>query len=147
MAVLIDTNVLVYRFDERFAAKQRIAEELVRQAMGDTSMCIAHQALIEFVAATTNARRRGFFLLDPASAHREVEELLAGATILFPDEPLLRTAMRGMATYQLEWYDAHMWAFAERYGIEQLLSEDFEHGRRYGMVQVVNPFVLLNERT
>lgn len=55
--------------------------------------------------------------------------------------------MRGMATYQLEWYDAHMWAFAERYGIEQLLSEDFEHGRRYGMVQVVNPFVLLNERT
>ena len=30
---------------------------------------------------------------------------------------------------------------AEHYGLSELLSEDFEHGRRYGTVRVVNPFI------
>jgi hypothetical protein len=32
------------------------------------------------------------------------------------------------------------WAVAEHYGLEELLSEDFEHDRMYGTVRVVNPF-------
>jgi predicted nucleic acid-binding protein len=27
------------------------------------------------------------------------------------------------------------------YGLSEILSEDFTHGRRYGSVQIVNPFV------
>lgn len=38
------------------------------------------------------------------------------------------------------WYDAHMWAYAERYGIAELLSEDFQDGRLYGTVRVRDPF-------
>ena len=77
---LVDTNVLVYRFDPRFPRKQTIADEL------------------------------------------------------------LRLALRGVATYQLSCFDAHMWAYAERFGLDELVSEDFQHGRMYGTVQVTNPF-------
>jgi hypothetical protein len=42
-------------------------------------------------------------------------------------------------------YDAHMWAYAEHYGLSELYSEDFEHNRLYGSVRAVNPFVAREE--
>jgi predicted nucleic acid-binding protein len=45
-----------------------------------------------------------------------------------------------MAAYQLSWFDAHFWAYAEHFGLEEILSEDFQHGRLYGTVRVTNPF-------
>lgn len=33
-----------------------------------------------------------------------------------------------------------MWAYAEHYGLETLRSEDFQEGRHYGRVRLVNPF-------
>ena len=60
---------------------------------------------------------------------------------LYPNEALVRTALRGAAAYQLSWFDAHLWAYAEHYGLDELWSEDFQHDRLYGTVRVVNPFV------
>ena len=53
----------------------------------------------------------------------------------------VRTAVRGEAAYGLSWFDAHLWAYAEIYGLAEILSEDFQHGRMYGTVRVRNPFV------
>lgn len=78
--------------------------------------------------------------MSKADAFREAEELLSQFIVLYPNEALIRTALRGAAAYQLSWYDAHMWAYAEHYGLSELLSEDFEHGRLYGTVRAVNPF-------
>jgi predicted nucleic acid-binding protein len=54
---------------------------------------------------------------------------------------MFRTALRGAAAYRLSWFDAHIWAYAEHYGLDELISEDFEHGRIYGSVRIRNPFV------
>ena len=51
MAVLVDTIVLVYRFDSRFRSKQRIASELLRRGIAEDSIRIPHQAVVEFVSA------------------------------------------------------------------------------------------------
>lgn len=74
-------------------------------------------------------------------ARREAEELLGQFEILYPNEMVFRTALRGQAAYGLSWFDAHLWAYADHYGLEEILSEDFEHGRRYGTVRVSNPFL------
>ncbi len=58
----------------------------------------------------------------------------------YPDETLLRTALRGAAAYRLPWFDAHLWAYAEHFGIRELMSEDFQHDRHYGTVRIRNPF-------
>jgi len=106
---------------------------------------IPHQAIVEFVAATTRPRARGHSprlpLLTPEAATREAEELLATFEVLYPNEALVRTALRGAAAYRLAWYDAHLWAYAEFYGLSELFSEDFEHNRLYGSVRAVNPFL------
>lgn len=141
MAALVDTNVLVYRYDPRFPAKQRIATRVLRQGIRADSVRLPHQAVVEFVAAVSRPLGDGAPLLAAGDARREAEELLAEFTVLYPTEALLRLALRGAAAYQLAWFDAHLWAYAEHYGVEEILSEDFEHGRRYGSVRVRNPFL------
>ncbi len=143
MDALIDTNVLVYRYDPRFPEKQRTAIDLLRQNSELRTACLPHQAIIEFVAATTRLRKTfgDRPLLTRPEAYREAEELLSQFTVLYPTEEVLLTAFRGAATYQMSWFDAHLWAYAEVYGVPEILSEDFQHGRLYGTVRVRNPFI------
>jgi predicted nucleic acid-binding protein len=140
VAALVDTNVLVYRFDPRFPEKQRIATDLLRRGIAEDSIRVPHQAILEFVAAVTRPVAGGRPLLLPEEARREAEELLSQVEVLYPTEATVRTALRGAAAYQLSWFDAHLWAYAEQFGLAELLSEDFEHDRMYGTVIAVNPF-------
>ena len=140
MAALVDTNVLVYRFDGRFAEKQKIATEILRRGIVEDSVRLPHQAILEFVAAVTRPIR-GYTILKQADALREAEEFLKQFTVLYPNEAILRDAVRGCAAYRLNWFDAHLWSYAEHYGLSDILSEDFQHDRLYGAVRVVNPFI------
>jgi predicted nucleic acid-binding protein len=143
---LVDTNVLVYRHDPRYPVKQRKAVELLRRGLDEGSLRIAHQVVIEFVAAVSRPIPGAGPLLAPADARREAEELLAEFPVLYPNEQVIRMALRGAAAYDLSWFDAHLWAYAEYYGLEELLSEDFQHERLYGTVRAVNPFLVAKER-
>ncbi|MFN2421000.1 MAG: PIN domain-containing protein [Gemmatimonadota bacterium] len=140
MASLVDTNVLVYRHDPRYPEKQSIAERILKEGIASDSVRIAHQAIVEFVAATTKPAQDGRSILEPPDARREAEELLAQFTLLYPNDDVLRTALRGAPAYGLPWFDAHMWAYAEVYGLEELISEDFQSDRLYGKVRILNPF-------
>lgn len=140
VAALVDTNVLVYRFDSRFPEKREIATDLLRRGIAEESVRLPHQAIVEFIAATTR-KIRGHRILVQTDALREAEEFLKQFTVLYPNEAILREAMRACAAYQLEWFDAHLWAYAEHYGLSEILSEDFQHDRLYGTVRAVNPFI------
>ncbi|MDP2321984.1 MAG: PIN domain-containing protein [Acidobacteriota bacterium] len=141
MAALIDTNVLVYRFDPRYPAKQAKATALLRAGIADDSIRVPHQALLEFVAATTKPLAKGgASILSPSDARLEMEDMLRQFEVVFPDEEVLRMAIRGAATYGLSWFDAHLWAYAERFGLDTIFSEDFAHDHRYGRVRTIDPF-------
>ena len=143
MPSLVDTNILLYRVDPRDPAKQRIAARLLEAGIRDESLVLAHQTLIEFVAAATRPQKalRGAPLLAPADALAEVEGLLAQFPVLYPTREQLMTAMRGSALYGLAWFDAQIWACAEVNGLTELISEDFQHGRHYGGVRARDPFL------
>lgn len=139
--MLIDTNILVYRYDNRFPDKQQIAEHVIRSGIASGHLRIAHQSIVEFIASTTRGAP-GNRILEFSDARREAEELMAQLPIIYPDESVLRMALRGAAAYGLSWFDAHIWAYAEVHGIRELFSEDFQHGRMYGTVTAQNPFLL-----
>lgn len=141
MTALVDTNVLVYRFDARFPAKQRIARQLLRAGIEHQTLRVPHQAIVEFVQAVSRPVGRGQpGLLPQLDALREAEDLLSQFEVLYPTESLVRTAIRGAVTYQLGWFDANIWACAEHYGLEEILSEDFADGQLIGTVRIRNPF-------
>lgn len=143
MANLIDTNVLVYRYDLRYPAKREVAARLLRDFAGTEQLVIPHQALLEFIAVTTRPRRSldGAPLLDRPSAYRATEHMMEQFPVVYPNAAVLVMAMRGAAAYELSWYDAHMWAYGEVNGLDELVTEDFEHGRRYGSVRARDPFL------
>ena len=141
VAELVDTNVLVYRVDPRFPAKQARAEGLLEQLVTTEECRIPHQALVEFYAvATRTLRDLGRPLLELNEAREELEMLLLTCTVLYPVEGVLRLALHCRDAYRLNWFDAHLLAYAEHYGCSILYSEDFQDGRYYGTVRAVNPF-------
>jgi predicted nucleic acid-binding protein len=141
VAALVDTNVLVYVYDPRLPTKQRRAREILLEGLRADAIRLPHQAVVEFVAALTRPSASGPPLMPADEARREAEELLTIFGILYPNDSVVRTALRGAAMYGLSWFDAHMWAYAEVYGLSELISEDFQHDRLYGTVRAVNPFL------
>jgi predicted nucleic acid-binding protein len=141
VAGLADTNVLVYSIDQRFPRKRQIATDLLREGIRSDSIRLPHQAILEFFAAVTRPDRSGVTLLTPDEARREAEELLSQFTVLYPNEAIVRAALRATAAYRLSWSDAHLWAYADHYGLSEILTEDFQHGHRYGTVRTINPFL------
>ena len=85
MAALVDTNVLIYRFDRRFPVKQKAATHILRRGIDEGSLRVPHQAIVEFVAAATR-RIRGHVILEMPEALREAEEMLKQFPILYPNE-------------------------------------------------------------
>jgi predicted nucleic acid-binding protein len=133
--------MLVYRCDPIDPEKSARASDLLREGVAAKELYLPHQALIEFVNAVTKRRAGGRSLLNREETWRQAEDLLNEFPVLYPNEKVFRIAMLGMAAYRFSWYDAHLWAYAEHYGLPELLSEDFEHGRKYGTVRVRNPFL------
>ncbi|MDX1385886.1 MAG: PIN domain-containing protein [Thermoanaerobaculia bacterium] len=144
MASLVDTNVLVYRCDPSAPTKQRLAARLLRDGAESGTLYLAHQGVVEFVSALTRPRAvlGGAPLAETAHAHRLAANLLTEFPVLYPDRAILRTALQGAGAHQLSWFDAHMWAYAEVNGLDEILSEDFQHGRHYGSVRAHDPFLV-----
>lgn len=138
---LVDTNLLVYRFDPRFPDKQARATAALRRGLRDDVLYVPHQAIVEFIAAVTRARKPDGPLLSLPDAAREAEEIMMQFPVLYANAEVVRLALRGAAAYRLPWFDAHLWAYAEHFGLAELWSEDFQHDRFYGTVRVVNPLL------
>lgn len=141
MTSLVDTNVLIYRFDFRFPEKPVVAKEILRAGVENGSLSLPHQVLIEFVAVVSRPMRDGTVLLSPADARLEAEKLLQQFSIVYPNETVFRTALKGRTDHRLSWFDAHLWAYAETFQIPELLSEDLSNGVRIGNTTMRNPFV------
>ena len=102
---------------DRSQKKSAKARKLLRDGVEANELYLPHQALIEFVNAVSKRRTGGRSLLSPEETWRQAEDLLNEFPVLYPDEKVFRIAMLGMAAYRLPWYDAHLWAYAEHYGL------------------------------
>ena len=79
---------------------RRGADEILREGIFSGTERIAHQAIVEFVAATTRGKIEDR-LLEVADARRESEELMAQFPTIYPDDGVLRMTLRGTAAYGL----------------------------------------------
>ena len=134
MTALVDTNILVYSVDPRFPPKRQRAVEILRNGIDEGSLHVPYQALVEFVAAVTRQLQGGGSILTLSEAREHAEGLLAVLPVLYPDETTLRNSLRIYEAYQLL-------GCAEANGLDEILSEDFQHQRTYGTVWTVNPFI------
>lgn len=135
MRRFFDTNVLVYSRDPDDAAKRALARRLIEEAMDSDTFVVSTQVLVELYAVTV--RRK---LLGPSQALDLVR--CWGRHDTVPHTPELVT--RGLELHQahsLSVWDGLIVQAALDARCEVLLSEDLQHGRRFGDLEIVNPFV------
>ena len=133
-AFFVDSNLLLYYVDPVAAEKRVRATEWLEMLWMAGLGRLSWQVLHEFY---WNAVRK--MRLAPAKAREIVEDLSRWRPV---DTSLgvVQRAWEWMDTAQLSYWDALILSTAQRSGALYLLSEDFQDGRRYNDVQVLNPF-------
>lgn len=134
-ADFLDTNVIVYAYDDNSPEKQKVARQLLRSGIAG-KVVISNQVLAEFAATMLHK------VSPPATAQAVMLGLdaLAPIRLILADAELVRRAVEARVSYGLHFYDGMIVAAAERAGCERILSEDFNAGQKYFGVTVANPF-------
>ena len=131
----VDTNVLVYLFDSDAPGKQAIARRILEDRPEDLVLSI--QVLGEFYVSVT---RKLTEPLAPESAGKAVADLCTlSVRPILPS--LVPTAVQRSQASQISYWDALIVESAIEAGAEVLLTEDLQHGQRFGRLRVVNPFL------
>lgn len=133
--VFLDTNVLVYLFDRDAPAKQHIARDLI--AREEAAITLSAQVLEEFYVTVTRKLGRPLPEADAEAAVRD----LALFDIVEIDAALVILAVATARRHRVSLWDALVIEAARVRGCERLLTEDLQHGRRFGAVEVSNPFI------
>jgi predicted nucleic acid-binding protein len=131
-----DTNVLVYTQDTLEPGKQAIARALVDQAIRAGEFTISTQVMQEFYAVA--ARRR---LLAPAQVAALVQAWAENEVVSSTPDLLLR-AFGLQQSSQISVWDALIVQAALDAGCTTLFTEDLQHGRQFGSLALVNPFLV-----
>ena len=128
----LDTNILVYSFDDSEPAKQVIAFELIENALKKPgSAAISSQVVQEFLNLAT---RKFAAKMDADACARYLNLLLLPLCQHYPNALHYQRALALQVRYQIV-------ASALSLDCTELLSEDFQHGQRFDALTVRNPFL------
>ena len=130
----VDTDVLLYSFDNAHEAKQNMARHWLDVLWQTGKGRLSWQVLNEFYDSATRKNRA------PARVIRGAAELYSAWHPATPDMALVQRAWQWIDLAGMRYWDALILASAERAGCRWLLSEDFQTGRQYGSLSVISPF-------
>lgn len=135
MKRFVDTNVLVYAYDESAGEKREAASTLVADLWESGEGCLSVQVLQEFYV---NVTRKVKMPISRAEAATIVEDLTAW-TVHSPGGRDVLLAIELQGRQSLSFWDAMIITSARSLGCEVLYSENMNPGQSYDGVAVVNP--------
>jgi predicted nucleic acid-binding protein len=130
-----DTNVLVYATASNSDVKALRARELIGRALRGGESILLLQTLAEFANVAT--RKAGIPVQD---VRIMIDAWRAVLPIQTADSEDLTAALEAVRAHRLAFWDAMLWASAQRAGVEFLLTEDLQDGLVLQRVRFVNPF-------
>jgi len=133
----VDTNILVYAYDQTAGQKYQRARELMERLWDSGDGALSTQVLQEFHVTITSKIPRTI----PARRAREIISDLGTWTVAVLELSDILNASQLGERYHLNFWDALIVAAAQREDAQVLWSEDFNHGQSYGGLVVRNPFV------
>ncbi len=136
MRVFIDTNLWVYRLDQREPKKRQFIKTWLRQLAQKHEIVISTQVLIELRAVMA----RKFQPPLSSSECRKALEALAGFEVVQTNAALVLDAHEVAVANQIAWFDALILEAAIKSQCSVLYSEDFNGGQQFGSVEIRNPF-------
>jgi predicted nucleic acid-binding protein len=135
--VFVDTNVLLYAFDDRDAVKRGRSQRWLAWCWNTRRGRVSSQVVNEFYA---NALRKFTVTLPKDKARAEVRRLWAWKPWLV-DEDTVQDAWALQDRFPLNYWDALMIAAARQMACAFLLTEDLQHDQQIDGVHILNPFL------
>jgi predicted nucleic acid-binding protein len=133
--ISFDTNILVYATASVSDDRANRARDLLARAMRAATSILLLQTLAEFSNVAIRKSRT------PAKdIQATIEAWRAVLPIQAADESDLLLALEVVRAHRLAFWDALLWASAQRAGVRHMLSEDFQDGLALQDVMFVNPF-------
>ena len=137
----VDTNVLVYSRDLREPTKRARAGAWLRTVLASGKLVLSPQIVNETCSVLLNREK------DP---QRQADvRAFARSLLIWCEAPLdadvVREALVIHERHKVSWWDCPMVASAQQVGADYLLSEDLQDGRRFGRLQIVDPFRIAPE--
>ena len=129
-----DTNLLLYSFDSRDEVKRERARQWIDHLWRTGEGRLSWQVLNEFYANAL--RKTGVPAADARNAVMVFSQWQPSGVSL----SVIERAWYWMDRAQVSWWDGLILASAERLGCRWLLSQDFQSGRSYEGITVINPF-------
>jgi predicted nucleic acid-binding protein len=131
-----DTNIVVYAFDPPSGLRHARALSLIEQHAKADTLVISTQVLQESYSVLT--RKRGV----PSPVARAGLTRLSAVHVVSSSAAFVLAAMAFAEQQQLSIWDALVVTAAIEARCDVLFTEDLQSGRRYGDLEVVNPFQL-----
>ena len=134
--LFLDSNVLIYAYDNGDRSKQIRAQEILNRGLASNNIVLSVQVLSEFYTTVTKRYE------EPLSKDqaREVILLVDVLQIVPIDVSLVKRAIETHDRYQINYWDGLIIAAAEYGRCETILSEDLNTGQFYHGIKVENPF-------
>lgn len=133
----IDTNILVYSFDDRQPEKKVRALALISEALQTGNGMVSWQVIQEFLNVAT---RKFLSPLKPEDANVYLQKVLHPLCQIYPDLDVYSAALTMMARTGYSFYDSLILASAQHGGCATLYTEDLHAGQQVYGVKIVNPF-------
>jgi predicted nucleic acid-binding protein len=133
----LDTNILVYAFDQANPKKQQRAWEILDGQVFQDSPTISTQVIQEFYVTVV---RKLKVPLDEEKAYAACLQL-ADFPVVQITTDLVLSAVRFSQTHQLSYWDALIIEAAKSAGCTVLVTEDLQDGYAVDGLKIQNPFV------
>jgi predicted nucleic acid-binding protein len=133
--VSFDTNVLVYATVSVPHVKVMRARDLIARAMRGASSVLLLQTLAEFSNVAIRKAK-----IPVEDIRRTIDAWHAVLPVQATDESDLFAALEAVGAHRLSFWDAVLWASAQRAGVRHLLTEDLQDGFALQGVTFINPF-------
>jgi predicted nucleic acid-binding protein len=139
--ITFDTNILVYATASIVDARAERARDLLARGMRASSTILLLQTLAEFSNVAWRKARI------PVGKIREtIDAWCAVLRVQAADTEDFFMALEAVRSHRIAFWDAMLWASAQRAGVNFLLTEDFQDGFVLRGVTFVNPFNQANDQ-
>jgi len=132
----IDSNILIYAFDESDSTKHFRANQALLELWSEDAGAVSVQVLQEFY---WNVTRKIRVPLAKSAAQKVIDHYAIWCGITSAQE--VKSALRIESQAQISFWDALIVASAIQCGATRILSEDLNHGQTIAGIEIVNPFL------
>ncbi|MBI2148587.1 PIN domain-containing protein [Candidatus Woesearchaeota archaeon] len=134
---LIDTNILIYAYDNSDLKKHNISKQIIKEATEKNEAILSIQNLVEFSRVLSEKAKIPV-------PYNEVRRIITNLELLFEiiqyNTKTIAEALDISSHYKLHFFDALITATMEENFISEIITENEKDFEKISNIKVINPF-------